>query len=139
MIPFIERRSLRRKSVAHFIRMIAERHPEMREPVTWEAFEAIAKRERIDVQLGILSRPGRLIRMGQHVFIQIDRRLTLAQRTTAALHELCHLWRDDPGEVCYHVEDDAFVSPAEEFADIFAWVATSPARVFLPGLRDEDF
>lgn len=131
MIPFVSRRALRRKSVLRFVAALSERHPEMRQTVTWEAFEAIARRERIVVMLGVLSRPGRLVRIGDHAYIQLDRRQTLAARTTAAMHELCHFWRDDPGEVCYHVEDDIESSDAENFADVFAWVTTSPAGVFL--------
>lgn len=99
----------------------------------------MARREKITVMIGILSRPGRLIRMGEHVFIQLDKRGNREQRAAAGMHELAHYWRDDPGDVCYHVEDDAFANPAEEFADIFAWVVTSPARIFLKGVRDEDF
>lgn len=139
MIRYRDRATLRRNSVPAFIRKMAERHPEMREPVTYEGFQAIAAREHITVMHVRLSRPARLLRLGGDAFIQIHRSLSVVERTKYGMHELSHFWRDDPGFACYNVEDDAFKSPAEEFADIFAWVATSPARIFLPGLRNEDF
>ena len=118
---------------------MAERHPELRQPVTFHEVLKIAKRERISVQLVPLSRPGRLVRVAGHAFIQINKPLPDTERAIAGMHELCHFWRDDSGEACYNVEDDALLTDAEEFADFFAWVATSPARVYLPGLREEDF
>jgi hypothetical protein len=47
--------------------------------------------------------------------------------------------RDDLGRSFYHAEDEAVRSPSEDFADLFAWVVTSPARVYQPGLREQDF
>ena len=102
-----DRRTLRKRSVPHLIRTLAARHPELTEPVTFDGFRAIAKREHITVQLVLLSRPGRLLRIGEHVFIQLDKRLSVTDRTLAGMHEMCHFWRDDPGEACYNVEDDA--------------------------------
>lgn len=139
MIVLLDRPTLRRKSVPVFIRQMAGRHRELREPVTYEGFIAIAKREAVSVRVAELSRPARLIRVGQWPCIQLNRSLGYGQRAVYGMHELCHFWRDDPGEPCYNFEDDALISDAEEFADIFAWVVTSPARIFLPGLRDEDF
>lgn len=79
-----------------------------------------------------------MLRYGHHVCIQLDRRLNRSARTTHGMHELCHAWRDDPGRAFYNVEDEV-VTSSEDFADLFAWVVTSPARVFQPGLRLEDF
>ncbi len=134
-----DRQTLRKRSVPHLIKTLAVRHPELREPVTYGGFLAIARREKVTVQILPLSRPGRLIRVGAHVFVQLNKPQSIGDRTLAGMHELCHFWRDDPGEACYNVEDDALLSDAEEFADIFAWMVTSPARIFYPGLRDEDF
>ncbi len=118
---------------------MAERHPELKEPVTYNGFLAIARRERITVMHGLLSRPGRLIRIGEHVFIQLDRRRSRNEQCITGMHELCHFWRDDPGEPFYNAEDDALESREEEFADIFAWIVTSPAGIFVRGLDDTPF
>lgn len=135
----MDRRALRRRSVPAFIRQLAERHPELREPVTYESFLAIAEREEVSVRVLPLSRPARLIRIGRHACIQLNKNLSRAERAVPAFHEMCHFWRDDPREPYYNVEEDVMESREEEFADIFAWVVTSPARIYLPGLRDEDF
>ena len=54
------------------------------------------------------------------------------------MHELCHFWRDDPGVPSYH-SDGETGGARDEFADIFAWLVTSPARVHMKGVREEDF
>jgi Zn-dependent peptidase ImmA (M78 family) len=140
VILFRDRRTLRKRNVAFFLRTMAERHPELRQPILhFRTVEAIARRERIVIQQLPLSRPGRLVRVDGLAFIQINKALPEAERIVVGMHELCHFWRDDSGEACYNVEDDILLTDAEEFADIFAWVATSPARIYLPGLREEDF
>jgi hypothetical protein len=138
-VIILDRRQLRRRSVPAFIRQLALRHPELKAPVTYEAFLAIAEREEVAVRVVHLSRPARLIRIGRHACIQLNKKLTRAERAVPAMHEMCHYWRDDPKEPYYNVEEDVMESREEEFADIFAWVVTSPARVFLPGLKEEDF
>jgi hypothetical protein len=55
------------------------------------------------------------------------------------VHELCHYWRDDPGVMSYYSDDVGPSSAREEFADLFAWLVTSPARVHIKGVREEDF
>lgn len=117
---------------------MAQRHPELRRPVVWEGFTAIAQREGIRVRVVPLARPARLLRIGHRVFIQINESLTRYQRTLYGMHELCHFWRDDPGEPCYYAEEDGVPSAAEEFADIFAWAVTTEARQFIRGIREED-
>jgi hypothetical protein len=138
-ILLLDRKALRRRSVAVFIRTLAQRHPEMREPVTYQHFLKIAEREGVSVRVVPLSRPARLIRAGRFPCIQLDRSLSRDERAIYGMHELCHYWRDDSGEPCYHAEDDAMIDAQESFADVFAWVVTSPAGRLLPGLRDEDF
>lgn len=133
-----EWRSLRRHDVVRFIHRMAKRHPELAQPVIWDGFVRMAKRDGIYVRTLLLSRPARLLRYGNHVCIQLDRRQNRTERTTYGMHELCHAWRDDPGRAFYHA-DDELLTPSEDFADLFARVVTSPARVFLPGLREEDF
>lgn len=132
--------SLRRHDVVRFIQLMVERHPELARPVVWDGFVRMAARDGVNVRTLPLSRPARLLRYGRQVCIQLNRGLSRTARTTYGMHELCHLWRDDPGQSFYHVaEDETLLSESEDFADLFAWVVTSPARVYQPGLRQEDF
>lgn len=134
----LDRYTLRRRNVVAFIHKMARRHPELAHAVTFRQFLTIARRERVTVMILPLSRPARLVRIGAHAFIQINKALKPDEQCVYGFHELCHFWRDDPGEACYNAEED-IETPEEHFADVFAWVVTSPARVFIPGLRDEDF
>lgn len=119
---------LRRHSVPAFIERMAGRHPELHGQIRWQDFLAIATREHVDVHITPLSRPARLIRFGQHVCIQINRAVQNPMlRTRYGMHELAHFWRDDPGEPCYHSEEEWQPSECEDFADLFAWQTTSPA------------
>lgn len=127
------------EDVVQFIRRMAERHPELAHPVVWDDFVRMAQRDGVNVRTLPLSRPARLLRYGQQVCIQLNRDLNRSARTVYGMHELCHVWRDDPGQACYHADDEAMLTPSEDFADLFSWMSTSPARVFLPGLREEDF
>lgn len=137
-MPILDRQTLRRRSVPHFVRMMAERHPELRHQVTYAEFAAIAAREQIAVRVvPSLPAPARLVRVRDAAFIQLSDSTSRAERAILGMHELCHYWRDDPGQPCYYA-DEADLSPLEEFADIFAWCVTSPARVFVRGLREED-
>jgi hypothetical protein len=135
--PLLARSSLRRRSVPAFIKLMAERHPELRRQVTYTDFLAIASREGIAVRVVALSHRARLIRCGSSVFIQLSKRTNHKERTVLGMHELCHYWRDDPGQPCYYA-DEQDMRPLEEFADIFAWAVTSTARIYVPGLREED-
>lgn len=134
-----EWRSLRRHDVVRFIHQMAKRHPELTSPVVWDGFVRMAARDGIRVRALPLSRPARLLRYGRYVCIQLDQRQNRTARTTYGMHELCHAWRDDPGRAFYHADDEVLTPPSEDFADLFARVVTSPARIFLPGLREEDF
>jgi hypothetical protein len=121
---------------------MARRHPELRRQVLWDDFVRIAAREQVTVRMVPLSRPAQLVRFGRRVFIQLEATLAREPRTVYGMHELCHFWRDDPGRPCYHSDadgDDVHPSASEQFADIFAWAVTSPARVYVVGLRPEDF
>jgi hypothetical protein len=108
------------------------RHPELAQQVLWPDFLCMAERERIRVRFEHLSTNARLLRYGSDVFIQLNRLLVPGARAVFGMHELCHFWRDDPGEPCYFA-DDYSQHPREEFADIFAWYVTTPDR---PNLRD---
>lgn len=133
------RESLRRSSVSGFVRRMAERHPELTKVVGFREMMAMAKRDGVTVQLVSMpaAQHGQLLRIWGDVFVQINRKLTRAEQTATGMHELCHFWRDDPGVACYY-SDGETGGARDEFADIFAWTVTSPARVHVPGLREED-
>jgi hypothetical protein len=132
-------RWFRRHSVPVFIRRMVPRHPELARVVLWDDFVRMAQREKIAVRVVALpdAQKARLVRVGQHVFIQLNRLLSRDERTIWGMHELCHFWRDDPGVPCYY-GDEHSQEPEEEFADVFAWAVTSYARVHVPGIRPED-
>lgn len=132
------RETLRRKSVPLFIKSMVAQHPELARPVLWTDFIAMCDRESITLQIIPLHRAGRLLRIGERAYIQINEVLDRTRRTQIGMHELCHFWRDDTGEMCYHADEEGSSTPREQFADIFAWTVTSTAREFVPGLREED-
>lgn len=118
----------RQAAVIAFVRQKSERHPELRRPVAWADVVRIAKRDGVLLRVCRLSRPARLIRYDRHICIQVNEALARPARALYALHELCHVWRDDPGQGCYHADDEAQSSPSEEFADTFAWMVTSGSQ-----------
>lgn len=132
MSPLVHSVEWRKWSVPRFVRKMTERHPELARQVLWPGFLAIAQREGVFVRVERLSTAARLLRFGSDVYIQLNRSLEPNARTVFGMHELCHFWRDDPGEPCYYA-DDYSQHPREEFADIFAWYVTTPDR---PVLRD---
>lgn len=133
-------RFLRRRSVPALVRRLAVRHPELERPCVWDDFVRICEREQVVVRVVDMppKQRGRLLRVGSRVFLRLNRCLSRDERTVVGFHELAHYWRDDPGVPCYYA-DEGDSDSGEEFADIFAWAVTSPARVFVRGLRDEDF
>jgi hypothetical protein len=134
------RAQLRRRTVQGFVREMADRHPELQRVVDFQDMMAIANREGIHVRLDQLPefQHGRLVRLWNQPFVLLNRRITRAEQTMAGMHELCHFWRDDPGVSSYY-SDGETGGKADEFADIFAWLVTSPARVHIKGVREEDF
>lgn len=79
------------------------------------------------VRTASISRPARIMRLGDHVTIQLRRSLSPSEMARYGMHELCHFWRDDPGEPCYYAEDEDVETEDEHFADVFAWAAVSGA------------
>jgi hypothetical protein len=127
-------RWIRRASVPALVRRLSRRHPELERQVLWEDATRICEREGIIIRLVVAPFGARLARFGQFVAIQINRSLDEKARTVAAMHELAHFWRDDPGEPAYYLDlGDRRQDPREEFADIFAWYVTTPHR---PDLRE---
>lgn len=119
-----------------FIEKMSVRHPELANLVGWDDAVRIAQRESIQVRVRPMPRKinGRLLRIGHHVFVSVNSTLTRAERTTTLVHELVHFWRDDPGVGAYY-SDDVSLEPHEQFADVVAWILTSPAGKFV---RDVD-
>ena len=134
------RARLRRATVQGFVRTMAEKHPELQRVVGFREMMAIAKREGVVVKLDRLPefQHGRLIRLWNQPYVLLNRRITRAQQTMAGMHELCHFWRDDPGVASYY-SDGETGGKRDEFADLFAWIVASPARVHIKGVREEDF
>lgn len=130
---------IRRHSVPAFVRhMAATRAPEFAKRVLWVDVLTMAQREGIQVRVVKLPnwQRARLVRLGQHVFIQVNRAMSRAEQTVHAVHELVHFWRDDPGLACYY--SDGGRGDNEEFADIVAWLVTSPAREFVDQLPERE-
>jgi len=131
----------RPRSVARLHRRYRLRHPELEAPVTWASAQAIAAREHITVRVRTLPgrETGRLVRLGPHVSIHLSRRLPEHDRASVMMHELCHYWSDDPGEMCYF-NDEGEPNAVEEFCERFAWYCVDPnAREFLNRWREEGF
>lgn len=122
----------KRLSVPALIRELARKHPELLRPVTMTDALTIADRERILVAVVDLPEriPGRLIRVGEQVWIRVNRSIAENARAFVVMHELTHFWRDDPGLMATYMDYET-VSPMEEFCDVFAWYVTSPAREFV--------
>lgn len=51
-----------------------------------------------------------------------------ASHCTPAVHELCHYFSDDPGEMCRYAADGAEQSETEGFCERFAWYCVDRAR-----------
>lgn len=122
---------LKRYNLARFVRVMSERHPELRAQVTYDGFLAIAERERVIVQTAALPdrQRARTFAVGQHQFIQLNRSMAPGEMATQGMHELCHIWRDKPIDGAYY-SDELTAGPSCDFADLFAWRVTSPARMF---------
>lgn len=134
------REALRRASVPAFVRRMADRHPELQRVVGFKQMLTMAQRDGVIVRLDKMPvhQHGRLVRLWNQPYVLINRRITRAEQTMAGMHELCHFWRDDPGVASYYSDGDTG-GARDEFADIFAWTVTSPARAFIKGVREEDF
>lgn len=124
----------RRLSVPRLVREQILRHPELAVPVTLREARAIAARERVGIVVTPLPNRirGRLTRVGERVWIHVGRHVPKGEWHIVLMHELAHLWRDDPGIMCAY-SDDETVNAMEEFCDVFAWAVTSPAREYALG------
>jgi hypothetical protein len=131
MLWLTSRAELRRRNVPRFVRLMAEKHPELRTQVTLDGFLAIADRERVAVQTCAL--PGRqrarTFAIGRQQYIQLNRAMAPGEMATQGMHELCHIWRDRPIDGAYY-SDELTGGESCYFADMFAWRVTSPARRF---------
>lgn len=141
MLELLTLEQVRRRSVPHFVRLLAGRHPELRTQVTYEGFLAIAAREQIYVQLARFPdrQRARTFAIGRFQYIQLNRAMAPGELATQGMHELCHVWRDKPIDGAYY-SDELTGGESCYFADIFAWRVTSPARpIFDPSSRQLDF
>lgn len=123
--------------VVEFARALSAKHPELEHPVRWPDFIRMSARSGVSTRIVPLSRPARLIRYGQALCIRINYELNHHLRTLYGLHELCHVWRDEPGFACIYADEETVTKdPNEDFADLFAWYVTSEARVYQVPLAD---
>jgi hypothetical protein len=119
------------QGVMAFTAQMSVVHPELKSPVTWTGFTAIAHRCGIVVRLVTMSHPARLVRLGNTIGIQIKRAMDRTLQTRYGMHEMWHFWNDDIHEACIYADEETVRHPREDAADLFAWYVTSPARVFL--------
>lgn len=133
------RAALRRANVPAFIRHMSERHPELLGVVSFADAVTMAKRDGVTVRAVTMAdaQDGRLVRIWGGAYVLVNRAKTRVEQTMAAMHELCHFWRDDPGVSSYY-SDGETGGASDEFADIFAWTVTSPERFNVVGLRPQD-
>lgn len=130
---------LAKLGLADFVAVLSTRHEELKRPVALPDMHRMAERERIVIQYLELPRPARLLRVGEAPYIQINRKEPARLWATYGMHELCHFWRDDPGEPCYHVGASWVASPSEDFAETFSWHVTQNPRITLArGFLDGD-
>jgi hypothetical protein len=134
-VAFVTKAPIQSLGVVEFAKAMSARHSELRVTVGWSEFTAMALRDHISVRVVALSRPARLLRLGNRVGIQLNRDLDRTRQTREGMHELCHYWRDDLGEGCIYSDDETLQQPREDFAETFAWYVTSPARVFVDGIK----
>lgn len=131
MIRPLTLQQVRRRSVPRFVQLMAEKHPELRLQVTYEAFAAIAARELVVVQHAALPdrQRARTFSVAGRQFIQLNQSMAPGEMATQGMHELCHIWRDGPMGGAYY-SDELTGGESCYFADMFAWRVTSPARAF---------
>lgn len=109
--------------------------------MTWRDVQAICEREHISIRIRSLpgAESGRIVRVGEHVSMQLSRQLVDSERAWVGAHELAHYFSDDTAEMCYF-DNLADQSPAEEFCERFAWYCVDPgAREFLHRWKEEAF
>ncbi|HWL41010.1 MAG TPA: hypothetical protein VNO75_12315 [Gemmatimonadaceae bacterium] len=124
-------------SVVGFARSLYATHPELEKPVRWRHFLRMADRSRVAIRVVALSRPARLIRYDDALCIRINHALSYHLRTLYGVHELCHVWRDEPGSACIYADEETVTKdPNEDFADLFAWYVTSEAGFYQRPLAD---
>lgn len=131
----------RRGNVRTFIEQIAQRHPELRSQVYLDDFYRMAARDHIHVRLVQLPerQRARTFSVGRHQFIQLNKAMAPGEQALQGMHELCHIWRDGPTTGAYY-SDELTGGDSCEFADMFAWFVTSPARpLFDPASNQFDF
>jgi hypothetical protein len=132
----------RRRSVVALARRLAVRFPQFDRSIGWRDVEEICQREHIAIRVRSLppGEKGWLVRVDSYVTIRLSRLLTKQEKLWTAVHELCHYFSDDPGEMCRYAADSHEQSDTEEFCERFAWYCVDPgAREFLQRWREEAF
>jgi Zn-dependent peptidase ImmA (M78 family) len=104
-----------------------EAHPELHEPLTWNALQRILAREGVRLHIRRLRNHAQLIRYGSDFHIVVSSELPARRHTYAAAHELGHLWLHienlpDTGTACFHMDTEWRADPREDDAEYFATV-----------------
>jgi Zn-dependent peptidase ImmA (M78 family) len=101
-------------------------HPELREPLTWDVFRLILRRERVPLQIVPLPRPAKLAQLAGEWTIFLNRRMPARRYTHYGAHELAHLWLhvDRAGferwERVFHADEDLPATEEEDDAEMLA-------------------
>lgn len=98
-----------------------KRHPELRQPVTYQGIRAVCDREGILVMHGPLPFAGATVSYrGRHV-IMVDPRRSPRRETYAIAHELGHVWlHADDEPAVRHMEEPWPDDPREDEAEAVA-------------------
>lgn len=97
------------------------RHPELRQPLSWESLQAVCARERIRIAYGPLPADAVLIAgLGTSVIV-LNSELPPRRHTYRGAHELAHAWLHvSSGPVFHTMRDGNEHDPREDEAEYVA-------------------
>lgn len=109
---------MRGDRVTRLVEAKRKRHPELRQPVSYQDLRTVCEREGIRVMHGPLPHSGAAIsHAGRHVIL-LDPRRAPRRETYALAHELGHIWlHADEESVIYHMDEPWPDDPREDDAE----------------------
>lgn len=117
------------------VRLKAEAHRELREPLSWEGMRRILARE--DVGLFFLPSPhhAQLVQVGGAWSIVISKRSVPRRNLYYTAHELAHLWLHHDSQCArwervYNMGYDEGDDPRESDAELFCTIVLGEVRYF---------
>jgi Zn-dependent peptidase ImmA (M78 family) len=97
------------------------RHPELRAPLTWSAFQAVCDRKGIPIRHGPLTTDAVLMSALGTAVIVLNSQLDVRRHTYRGAHELAHHWAHGSREpVLYTMRDLAGPDEREDEAEYIA-------------------